>query len=237
MKVIGVTGRSGSGKSTFSDYLGKKKNVGIIHVDDLVGIAKNKYFKAFTIKGKYHNDPSGEKKNPVLNSKIKTMVYKNKYLFNLLMFVRSSLVRKPILDKIEEFKKDGKELVLIDDWALLREHKDVLKRINTIYVTERKSLDRRRGLTARDGMSLRDVTIGDIPFALRYITYPDIYPRIHNGGSLGELFKQATKIYQEFVPPTFDERYRIENLGRDLTLGQALRNTREYNRNKEHGKN
>lgn len=237
MKVIGVTGRSGSGKSTFSDYLGKKENVGVIHVDDLVGQAKKKYFKAFTTKGKYHNDSSGEKNNPVINTKIKTILYKNKYFFKMLMSLRAFLVKKPILRKLEGFKKEGKSLVIIDDWALCFQSKDVLDRINTIYVTERKSLKRRIGLVSRDNMSLREVTIGDIPFALKYVKYPSEYIRINNDSTKEELFAKAKKVYQEYIPPTFDERYKINNLGRDLTLGQALRNTREYNKNKEHGQN
>ena len=47
MKLIGVMGNGGSGKTTFTNYLDNKDNVGVIHVDDLVGEVKKKYFGAF----------------------------------------------------------------------------------------------------------------------------------------------------------------------------------------------
>ena len=47
MKLIGIMGKPGSGKTTFSDYLGRKDTVGVIHVDDLVADIKKKYFKFF----------------------------------------------------------------------------------------------------------------------------------------------------------------------------------------------
>ena len=36
MKLIGVTGKAGSGKTTFSNMLAEKDNIGVIHVDDIL---------------------------------------------------------------------------------------------------------------------------------------------------------------------------------------------------------
>ena len=47
MKLVGVMGNGGSGKTTFTEHLDKRENVGVIHIDDLVGEIKNKYFKMF----------------------------------------------------------------------------------------------------------------------------------------------------------------------------------------------
>ena len=45
MKLIGIMGNAGSGKTTFTEHLDKRKNVGVIHVDNLVGNIKRKYWK------------------------------------------------------------------------------------------------------------------------------------------------------------------------------------------------
>ena len=46
MKLIGVTGKSGAGKTTFSDYLKENsKDIEVIHIDDLLRDIKLKYFK------------------------------------------------------------------------------------------------------------------------------------------------------------------------------------------------
>ena len=57
MKLIGVTGKSGAGKTTFSNYLKENsKDIEVIHIDDLLRDIKLKYFK-FLMK----EDKNGEK--------------------------------------------------------------------------------------------------------------------------------------------------------------------------------
>lgn len=36
MKLIGITGKAGAGKTTLSDMIAKHQNVGVIHVDELL---------------------------------------------------------------------------------------------------------------------------------------------------------------------------------------------------------
>ena len=45
MIVIGVTGKSGAGKTTFADFLGERRNVGVIHLDDTINGVKEDKFK------------------------------------------------------------------------------------------------------------------------------------------------------------------------------------------------
>lgn len=47
MKIIGIMGNGGSGKTSFSDALASKESVGIIHVDDLVGNVKENILNFF----------------------------------------------------------------------------------------------------------------------------------------------------------------------------------------------
>ena len=57
MIVIGVTGKSGAGKTTFTDYLGERKNVGVIHLDDMVNRVKEDRFQKQIRKRNKNNDP------------------------------------------------------------------------------------------------------------------------------------------------------------------------------------
>ena len=46
MNLVGVTGKSGAGKTTFSNYLKENsKDIEVIHIDDLLRDIKLKYFK------------------------------------------------------------------------------------------------------------------------------------------------------------------------------------------------
>ena len=143
MKLIGIMGKPGSGKTTFSDYLGCKDTVGVIHVDDLVADIKKKYFKFF-LQPKENNKTENVKNNPKLKAGIKEKFYKNKFLFNILMKLRTKLIEKELLKKIEDFKLDGKEITVIDDWALPYQNK-IFHKLDKIYTLERDFLERRDG--------------------------------------------------------------------------------------------
>ena len=91
MKLIGVMGNSGSGKTTFTEYLGTKSTVGVIHVDKLTGEVKKKYFWAF-LQGKDKNTTENTKNNPKLRPGAKAIFYKNKTMFNILMAIRNKLI-------------------------------------------------------------------------------------------------------------------------------------------------
>lgn len=47
MKIIGITGKSGAGKTEFSKYLSEKDSVGVIHADDLLSVAKKSILGLF----------------------------------------------------------------------------------------------------------------------------------------------------------------------------------------------
>ena len=59
MKLIGVTGRAGAGKSTFSEMLASHPDIGIIHIDDLVRDIKYKYFGLFLKRDNNNNIQKG----------------------------------------------------------------------------------------------------------------------------------------------------------------------------------
>lgn len=211
MKIIGIMGNSGSGKTTFSNSLSSKKSVGIIHVDDLVAKAKRKYFRVF-LQPKENNSTEQTKNNPKLKAGAKEFFYKNKLTFNFLMKLRSWLVMPEIEQQINNFKKEGKELVLIDDWVLST-HKKLAGKLDHIYVLERKYLERRKSYQERDGLTKEEVKVSDLPYALGLVKIPnsDKVTKIYNNGTIEELEANALEVYSKYVAPSFDERYKVEN--------------------------
>lgn len=204
-------GNSGSGKTTFSNALASKSKVGVIHVDELVGEAKMKYFRMF-LQPKENNSTESTKKNPKLKAGAKEIFYKNRLLFRFLMKVRSRLVSGSIERKIEEFRNEGKELVVIDDW-LVNSHKKLLPRLNHIYVMNRKYLERRKSLKERDALSREELNITDFPYALDFVKIPkgSNVTNIKNDGTIEDLKQKALDEYSKYVAPTFDERYKVED--------------------------
>ena len=223
-------GNSGSGKTTFSNSLSSKKSVGVIHVDDLVGKAKKKYFRAF-LQPKENNSTEQTKNNPKLKAGAKAFFYKNKFSFNLLMKLRSMLVIPEIEKQLESFKKDGKELVVIDDWVLTT-HKKLSKKIDHIYFLERKYLDRRKGYQTRDALTTEEVKISDLPYALGLVKIPDNQnvTRISNNDSIEALEATALEIYSKYVSPSFDERYKVEEVIQTFSqASKSISKIKDYN--------
>lgn len=204
-------GNGGSGKTTFSNSLSSKKSVGIIHVDDLVAEAKKKYFRIF-LQPKENNSTEQTKNNPKLKVGAKAFFYKNKFTFSFLMKLRSMLVMPKIEKQINDFKKDGKSLVVIDDWVLPT-HKKLYRKLDHIYVLERKYLDRRESYKERDALSTEELKIADLPYSLGLIKVSNAenVSKISNNGSIKDLESNAFEVYSKYVEPTFDERYKIDN--------------------------
>ncbi len=221
MKLIGIMGNAGSGKTTFTEHLDKRKNVGVIHVDNLVGNIKRKYFKLFLQKKENNTTPT-TKANPKLKSRWKNLFYKNKFLFKILMTLRSKLVEKELNKQIEEFKRDGKKVIAIDDWALPY-HKKIFSRLDNVYTIERNYLTRRDGLKKRDDLTLNELKIYDLPYALNFIIPPTGKNTkiIKNNGTIKELQDKADTEYEELGELTFDERYtyrsKVETLVNSLS--------------------
>lgn len=230
MKLLGVTGNVGSGKTTFTEFLGQKDNIGVIHVDHLVGDAKKKYLRLF-LQPEKNNTTDSTKKNPKLNINFIRMLYSNRILFSLCTSVRNKMIQKPLESKIEELKREGKTLIVIDDW-LISTNKDLCKRLDKIYIVKRNFLDRRESMRLRDDATRTELRISDIPYANGYFATltGDNVIEILNKGTLKDLCKIADKEYENLGELSFNERYslrgrsvqeRVESIGK--TFGNTVR--------------
>ena len=233
MKLIGVMGNSGSGKTTFTEYLETKPSVGVIHVDAITSDVKKKFFRPF-LQPKENNNTESTKNNPKVKMGAKAIFYKNRLAFSFLMKIRNKLIGKELNRQIEEFKRDGKKLIVIDDWALPT-HKDLLPKFSYIYAMKRRFTDRREGLKQRDNISVEEAKLYDLPYALRFIGVPkqsNVIP-VSNYGSIEDLYASAEEVYQSLGELSFDERYSLKGkinfrdvaikLGKVKQLGEEAR--------------
>lgn len=222
MKLIGVMGNGGSGKTTFTGHLEKRANIGVIHIDDLVGEVKKKYFKMF-LQAKENNTTENTQANPKLKSGAKKFFYRNKLAFNFLMAVRSKLIEKDLSKKIEEFERNGKDLVVIDDWALST-HKKLYNKLNRIYTVERPYLSRRKGIQERDALTTDEAKVYDLPYALGFLKRAEGENTeiITNSGTIKELQDRADLEYERLVGFTFDEKYSCKDIVDVKSAVQAL---------------
>lgn len=148
------------------------------------------------------------------------------------MKLRSMLVTPQINEKLSEFKKEGKELVVIDDWVLST-HKKLMNKINHVYILDRNFFARRKGMKQRDDLSIEELKISDLPYALEFVKLPigENVTHINNNGSLNDLQEKAFIELSKYVTPTFDERYKIEpNKLTPVNLSKLMSSVKNYSK-------
>lgn len=201
MKLIGVTGKAGSGKTTFSNILAEKTNMGVIHVDDIITKIKLKYFKLFMNKNK-----DGEKIK--VNSNFKNIVYRNKILFSLFMKFRAKLIERPLELEIERVQSEGKKFIIIDD--IFIKYQKRFKDLSKIIVLERPYALRKEALQQRDNLTKDEIVTYDS--AHFYGNYKEIIKtknveKVFNTGSKEDLKEKAENIYKKYFI-SMKERYK-----------------------------
>ena len=190
MKLIGVTGKSGAGKTTFSNYLKENsKDIEVIHIDDLLRDIKLKYFK-FLMK----EDKNGEKTK--VDYKLKNCLYKAKLIFFMFSKFRAKLIEPALNRRLRELQ--GKRIVIIDD-IFIKYHK-IYKDLEQIYLVERTYVDRRKSLQQRDEITKEEIVAYDMAhFTGNYKEIKDDKRiiKIKNGSDEETLRKKAREVYLE----------------------------------------
>ena len=197
MKLIGVTGKGGAGKTTFVNLFETKENIGVIHIDDIVNEFKDQKFSIFMNKNN-----KGQKAK--IKPGIKMFLFKNKFLYDMLMKFRAFLIEKEVDRRIQEFENQGKEYVLLDDIYLNYNRR--YNELSKVYYIRRPYTKKITALQARDELDKRDLVAGDIIHKKRNYKIDMKDRRIqvinNNYDSLEE--------YQRFVETLYEERYSPE---------------------------
>lgn len=192
MKLIGITGKAGAGKTTLSDIIGRNQDVGVIHVDELFEKVKREKLSGMmecNSKGK----PVAVKKN------IRKVLYGNKYIFLIFIRTRAIILSGKINEKLKEFEKAGKNVAVIESTHL--KYYPIFKKLDKKVLIRRPYIVRQKSVLLRDkekNMDKEIFALWDIPYKRSYYKENmDNYEYKIDNESIEKLEQVAEQIYKD----------------------------------------
>ena len=188
MKIIGITGGVGAGKSTVLDHLEKQYNACVLQADKIGHLVMEPggicYGQAIALFGKQiiKNDKTIDRKM------VSDVVFAHEEMRQKLDDIIHPAVKSYILDKIEEQKKAGYTLMIVEAALLLEDHYDAFcDKVWYIHTDQEIRIERlmsSRGYTREKAENIiaRQATEGFFREHADYI--------IQNNGDLDETWRQ-----------------------------------------------
>ena len=167
MKILGITGGVGAGKSEVLRYMEEAYNAHIIKADELAAALLRPGNKAYIgVKALLPEDIYGED-GAIDNKKMAAVFFKDKNLKESVNSVVFPLVKEEILDIIE-VARDNNELLVLEAALLIEEHYEtVCDELWYIYATEdvrAKRLKESRGYSDERIRAVMDSQLSDEEF-------------------------------------------------------------------------
>ena len=188
MKIIGITGGVGAGKSTVLAYLEKKYNAFVIQADEVGHIVMEPgqecYQPVIDLFGKevIKNDKTIDRK------RVSDVVFGQPVFLTRLNGIIHPAVKQYILKSLEEQKRKGRKLCIVEAALFLEEHyQDFCDEVWYIYTDEEVRIQRlmeSRGYTREKSLGI----IGN-QASEAYFRVPTDYV-IENNGDLEKTWKQ-----------------------------------------------
>lgn len=188
MKIIGITGGVGAGKSTVLDHLEKQYNACVLQADKIGHLVMEPgsicYGQVIALFGKQiiKNDKTIDRKM------VSDVVFAHEEMRQKLDDIIHPAVKSYILDKIEEQKKAGCTLMIVEAALLLEDHYDAFcDKVWYIHTDQKIRIERlmsSRGYTREKAENIiaRQATEGFFREHADYI--------IQNNGDLDETWRQ-----------------------------------------------
>ena len=188
MKIIGITGGVGAGKSTVLDHLEKQYNACVLQADKIGHLVMEPggicYGQVIALFGKQiiKNDKTIDRKM------VSDVVFAHEEMRQKLDDIIHPAVKSYILDKIEEQKKAGYTLMIVEAALLLEDHYDAFcDKVWYIHTDQEIRIERlmsSRGYTREKAENIiaRQATEGFFREHADYI--------IQNNGDLDETWHQ-----------------------------------------------
>lgn len=188
MKIIGITGGVGAGKSTVLDHLEKQYNACVLQADKIGHLVMEPggicYGQVIALFGKQiiKNDKTIDRKM------VSDVVFAHEEVRQKLDDIIHPAVKSYILDKIEEQKKAGCTLMIVEAALLLEDHYDAFcDKVWYIHTDQEIRIERlmsSRGYTREKSENIiaRQATEGFFREHADYI--------IQNNGDLDETWRQ-----------------------------------------------
>lgn len=188
MKIIGITGGVGAGKSTVLAYLEKKYNAFVIQADDVGHIVMEPgqacYQPVIDLFGKevIKNDKTIDRK------RVSDVVFGQPVFLTRLNGIIHPAVKQYILKSLEEQKRKGRKLCIVEAALFLEEHyQDFCDEVWYIYTDEEVRIQRlmeSRGYTREKSLGI----IGNQASEAYFRAHTDYV--IENNGDLEKTWKQ-----------------------------------------------
>lgn len=188
MKIIGITGGVGAGKSTVLDHLEKQYNACVLQADKIGHLVMEPggicYGQVIALFGKQiiKNDKTIDRKM------VSDVVFAHEEMRQKLDDIIHPAVKSYILDKIEEQKKAGCTLMIVEAALLLEDHYDAFcDKVWYIHTDQEIRIERlmsSRGYTREKAENIiaRQATEGFFREHADYV--------IQNNGDLDETWRQ-----------------------------------------------
>ena len=133
MKIIGITGKIGAGKTTLANMLSKENDINIIHMDYLLDELKSK--KIF---GKItHTVPQVDdetKNTKIINNNVLNFIYNGKIIQSIYLKLKKKLINNILNNKIKEYEKNNTDTIIIEGVDLTE--LDIIKRLHMLILVE-----------------------------------------------------------------------------------------------------
>lgn len=188
MKIIGITGGVGAGKSTVLAYLEKKYNAFVIQADEVGHIVMEPgqecYQPVIDLFGKevIKNDKTIDRK------RVSDVVFGQPVFLTRLNGIIHPAVKQYILKSLEEQKRKGRKLCIVEAALFLEEHyQDFCDEVWYIYTDEEVRIQRlreSRGYTREKSLGI----IGNQASEAYFRAHTDYV--IENNGDLEKTWKQ-----------------------------------------------
>lgn len=145
MKVIGITGGVGSGKSQILDYLHDKYGATICVADDISKKLQKKGGKCYEPIIKYFGIDILDKNNEIDRSKLADIVFNDKEKLKKLNAIVHPAVKDAVREKIKREEKKKTNLFFLEAALLLEEHyEEICDELWYIHVTADRRMQRLR---------------------------------------------------------------------------------------------
>ena len=195
MKVIGLTGGIGSGKSTVSQYLAEL-GATIVDADKVGHEALTRSDVKQDISANFGLEvfgPDGE----IDRKKLGPVVFGNPEALAKLNHIMHKRMRLMMEDKLAQFRKDGSGVVVLEAAVLLETDADWDKLVDEIWVavspeaTVIKRMKEQRGMTEEQTMARIRAQMSNEEKIKRASVV------INNNGSLDEMKREVKKLWQK----------------------------------------
>ncbi len=192
MKIIGITGKPGSGKTTLSKMIEQEgKGVKVIHLDFVMDEFKKRKLKP----GQYVQAKNNDEEVRIYTKlKWKERVLKTPFVNKLYMDARNILIRNIIRKQIKKQEEENGQLVIIEgvllDYIGMDKHLDYKIQMEVPVDKRLERLEKREGKGRKRSVCLKPQFFFSNFYRKRT---PDKV--IDNSGQKGDLEKQAMEIY------------------------------------------